>query len=210
MRCQFCSAPLPKSGLVCEYCGKRNNINLNSISYEEREFLKNIYCPVCGNLLKRIDIGRVEKLQAYGCLKCDGIFFKKDILQKVLEGYAKKISVIDINVLNFILNNPRYEREKKVIYKKCPFCKKVMQRKNYKSVSGVIVDICQEHGIWLDGGELKQLLEWKKAGGEIKAKEYEIRPSFKSSDNFEFLKEDKNSFFDFDLLDSFFRWIYGF
>jgi hypothetical protein len=31
----------------------------------------------------------------------------------------------------------------------------------------VIVDTCREHGIWLDGGELRQLLEWTRAGGQI-------------------------------------------
>ena len=35
------------------------------------------------------------------------------------------------------------------------------------SLSGVIVDKCKEHGIWLDGGELRQLMDWIKAGGQI-------------------------------------------
>jgi Zn-finger nucleic acid-binding protein len=42
-----------------------------------------------------------------------------------------------------------------------------MNRINFGAQSGVIVDKCKEHGVWLDGGELRQLMEWIKAGGQI-------------------------------------------
>lgn len=29
------------------------------------------------------------------------------------------------------------------------------------------MDRCRHHGVWLDGGELRRLLEWKKAGGQL-------------------------------------------
>ena len=32
-------------------------------------------------------------------------------------------------------------------------------------------DSCSEHGLWLDGGELRQLFEWSKAGGSLLAEE---------------------------------------
>ncbi len=50
---------------------------------------------------------------------------------------------------------------------KCPVCSDFMQRKNFGARSGVIADRCNKHGIWLDGGELKRLMEWKKAGGQL-------------------------------------------
>ena len=42
-----------------------------------------------------------------------------------------------------------------------------MNRKNFGHSSGVIIDQCNKHGIWLDSGEITHLLEWKKAGGEL-------------------------------------------
>ena len=39
---------------------------------------------------------------------------------------------------------------------------------NYKKQSGVIIDICEEHGIWIDGGELRQIIEWYAVGGDKK------------------------------------------
>ena len=215
MRCRFCSAPLPKSGLVCEYCGKRNPINLNSVAFKEEGISKGINCPICQIPLERIDIGQKESFIAHRCLKCDGIFFEKDMLEKMLDSYTDKTYSIDLNMLRFVTNHPRHEKEKEIIYKKCPFCQKTMQRKNYKSISGVIIDRCYQHGVWLDGGELKQLIEWKKAGGELKAKEYEKNKTQTSS--FSYTPTSKNPFerqrdslFDFDPLDHFFRWVYGF
>jgi len=42
-----------------------------------------------------------------------------------------------------------------------------MNRINFGHRSGVIVDQCRPHGLWLDSGELKHLLDWKKAGGQL-------------------------------------------
>ncbi len=207
MRCSFCSAPLPKKGLICEYCGKRNPINLESFSYKEVDFNKNILCPVCNERLKKINIGNKENFMLMHCAKCDGIFIKMEELEKLLETKDNRAKIVDIQMLNFITNHPRFEIEKKIIYKKCPVCKKEMIRKNYRSVSGVIVDICKEHGVWLDGGELKQLIEWKKAGGDLKAKEKKPLENLSFKD----YKEEKREFdFGFDPLDALFRWIYGF
>jgi len=31
-----------------------------------------------------------------------------------------------------------------------------------------LLDICEEDGIWLDGGELRQIIEWYEVGGDKK------------------------------------------
>jgi Zn-finger nucleic acid-binding protein len=41
-----------------------------------------------------------------------------------------------------------------------------MNRVNFGVRSGVVIDKCV-HGIWLDSGELRKLLEWRKAGGQL-------------------------------------------
>lgn len=40
----------------------------------------------------------------------------------------------------------------------CPHCGKPMTREN---VLGVAVDVCREHGVWLDKGELEEVLRRK-------------------------------------------------
>jgi Zn-finger nucleic acid-binding protein len=42
-----------------------------------------------------------------------------------------------------------------------------MHRGLFGKRSGVIVDRCRTHGTWLDAGELRQLMEWARAGGQL-------------------------------------------
>jgi hypothetical protein len=44
-----------------------------------------------------------------------------------------------------------------------------MQRRNYKRSSGVVLDICHEHGSWLDADELEQIAGFILAGGHTSA-----------------------------------------
>ncbi|WP_428355232.1 zf-TFIIB domain-containing protein [Methyloprofundus sp.] len=58
-------------------------------------------------------------------------------------------------------------KNRAVKYIKCPVCREFMRRNNFAQKSGVIVDRCSAHGLWLDSGEVTHLLEWKKAGGQL-------------------------------------------
>lgn len=76
--------------------------------------------------------------------------------------------VFDINIqLLRNINKERYAKNQKVQYIKCPVCRNFMRRVNFGHRSGVVVDRCREHGVWLDNGEIAHLLEWKKAGGQM-------------------------------------------
>ena len=46
-----------------------------------------------------------------------------------------------------------------------------MNRVNYGGGSGVIVDSCKAHGLYLDAGELRRILAWVGAGGRLAAAE---------------------------------------
>jgi Zn-finger nucleic acid-binding protein len=51
-----------------------------------------------------------------------------------------------------------------------------MNRVNYGQRSGVIVDKCMHHGVWLDCGEITHLMEWKQAGGQLLDKQVKANP----------------------------------
>jgi Zn-finger nucleic acid-binding protein len=51
------------------------------------------------------------------------------------------------------------------LYRPCPYCQRLMNRRNFGRRSGVIVDICREHGAWFDTDELARIVEWLRAGG---------------------------------------------
>ncbi len=62
-----------------------------------------------------------------------------------------------------------------VAYRRCPVCECHMTRRNFERRSGVILDSCASHGVWLDLGELDRLLRWIQRGGLTRARRAEER-----------------------------------
>ena len=168
-KCTHCSAPLPKSGIVCEYCGVRNDIDLGKKKFVNLRPHLNRECPICSIKLQTINVG--EKLDFFieRCESCYGIFFDPNELEEMLEFSVKGSKNVDLIKLAHISENPRYVDI--LTYRKCPVCKKTMHRKNFMKRSGVITDVCFEHGVWLDSGELRHIMEWIKSGGVTKLEE---------------------------------------
>ncbi|MEA2073399.1 MAG: zf-TFIIB domain-containing protein [Campylobacterota bacterium] len=168
-KCTHCSAPLPKSGIVCEYCGVRNDIDLGKKKFVNLRPHLNRECPICSIKLQTINVG--EKLDFFieRCESCYGIFFDPNELEEMLEFSVKGSKNVDLIKLAHISENPRYVDI--LTYRKCPVCKKTMHRKNFMKRSGVITDVCFEHGVWLDSGELRHIMEWIKVGGMTKLEE---------------------------------------
>jgi Zn-finger nucleic acid-binding protein len=59
-------------------------------------------------------------------------------------------------------------------YIPCVRCGKIMNRKNFKKISGVLIDECGTHGVWLDGGELEKIRHFVADGGLDRAQDREI------------------------------------
>jgi hypothetical protein len=49
-----------------------------------------------------------------------------------------------------------------------------MVPRNFGGTSGVIVDVCKEHGVWLDHAELEKVLAFVRGGGLARAREREL------------------------------------
>jgi len=100
------------------------------------------------------------------CDKCFGLFFDPGEIETLMEHSVSGVFSINQQQITNI-SNERYQKGKSVKYVKCPDCQEFMKRTVYGYRSGVVIDQCKQHGIWLDSGEITQLLEWKKAGGQM-------------------------------------------
>jgi len=49
-----------------------------------------------------------------------------------------------------------------------------MNRKNFGRISGVLIDECSKHGVWLDAGELAKIQHFIADGGLDRARDREI------------------------------------
>lgn len=166
-KCSSCSAPLPDGSPLCAYCGVRNDIDLKGIHYyttHENDTPRT--CPRCSVRLKTIDLKLNGTFLIDRCDQCLGLFFDPGELEALLEATVTNVFLIDRTGLDGI-NAHRQADQYPVSYIKCPVCAQLMNRVNFGAKSGVIVDRCKDHGVWLDGGELRHLFEWMKLGGKL-------------------------------------------
>jgi Zn-finger nucleic acid-binding protein len=175
-RCQNCSAPLPAFQGRCEYCGAGNDV--------DRELLPGVSglpgdavasagetspfpCPACGAAMQALELGNHGggPLRVDQCGQCFGLFFPFYKLEAVLNDISKYGFLIDARRLEDLSRNG--VAETRIAYRKCPVCAKIMNRINFGQRSGVVTDQCHGHGVWLDSGELKRLVEWRNSGGQL-------------------------------------------
>lgn len=166
--CTSCSAPLSGPSTICEYCGRRNDTNLHGIhKYTVARPESERICPRCDIPLQMINLKKGEKFYIERCGQCMGLFFDHNELEALLELSVSNVFRIDRKRLDTINKELYHRDDTQTHYIKCPVCREFMGRRNFGAKSGVIIDRCNKDGIWLDGGELKRLLEWKKAGGQL-------------------------------------------
>ena len=165
--CNHCGAPLAANTNLCNYCGTRNDVDLHAkFPYSIEPEQSQRTCPACTIPLQTIRLLANENLYIERCEQCYGMFFDRNELEYVLHHGVSHVHDINRQHIDNI-NQDRYRKPAKVEYLKCPECGELMNRNNFGHRSGVVIDRCALHGVWLENGELIHLLEWKKAGGQL-------------------------------------------
>jgi Zn-finger nucleic acid-binding protein len=163
MRCDSCGAPLLEGNIRCAYCGTvkaLEKVLLRTQSGEQRE----LKCPRCKVGLELVHSNCGVEVDI--CPTCKGIWLDNGELESLINSNATAPLTFDTNYLEQLDHLPMY-KEETVTYIPCPHCSKIMNRRNHGARSGVILDACKDHGIWLDAGELNRILHWHQAGGSI-------------------------------------------
>ncbi len=196
--CKNCGAPLTGTLLTCAYCQTRQDVDLAVVHrFTVEQPRSERICPRCHIPLQTIDLRLEKKFLIERCERCLGLFFDPGELEAFLDKAVTNVHAIDPQRLDEVANVKR-RSEYPVTYIDCPVCRRLMNRVNFGSRSGVIADRCRDHGLWLDGGELRQILEWTKAGGMLVKKEKELEMARleleQQKKNLEFGKIDKAFF----------------
>ena len=203
IQCKFCSSPLPLNSLVCTHCKQRNPISpLFSASNTIEEEIACVECHT--NTMEFIDLGDyVESLLAKQCSECKGIFISFELLEKAIMHYGLKRKKIPNKI-----DSPKERKKNQDNLYACPICKSTMQRFTYKISSSVLIDKCESHGVWLNHGELKTLIEWKQSYKKFQDKEkseeaYQKYGLKKTKSNYTYQKDYATNF------ERFFEWLMG-
>lgn len=144
----------------CAHCGAEATRE----HVEEDKLLK---CPRCREDMQALRLGGTT---ARECALCGGLWLDPESLQKLANAREENAGVVSALAARVPLNaaSPDVVR-----YIPCPCCDKLMNRSNFARSSGVILDVCKSHGVWLDRGELQRVLGFVDSGGLTVARERE-------------------------------------
>ncbi|MBN1476773.1 zf-TFIIB domain-containing protein [Candidatus Sumerlaeota bacterium] len=136
---------------------------------------KVLTCPRCEGV--EMVVADLFGMTIHRCPVCRGLMVDNPTFAHLIERQmhlalaGKPLDAPPVHELDVQRGNP----EERVQYIHCPACLRQMSRHNYADCSGVILDRCGEHGVWLDDTELQQILTFIATGGEELAEELERR-----------------------------------
>jgi Zn-finger nucleic acid-binding protein len=115
-------------------------------------------CPRCRVEMNSIAIGATTLRE---CARCDGLWVDVRSFEKICADREQQSAV-----LGSASPAPANSRGAvKVNYVPCPECSQLMNRVNFARCSGVVVDVCKQHGTWFDRDELSRIIEFIRGGG---------------------------------------------
>lgn len=122
-------------------------------------------CPIDNEYLEKILFHNVE---AEYCPKCLGIWFDSDELRLAKDNADEKLNWLDVDLWR---DRMKFKISKGI--KRCPVCRVALNEVHYDD-SKVKIDYCKMcHGVWLDRGEFKQIMNYLK-----RKSDYEILNHF--------------------------------
>ena len=97
-------------------------------------------------------------LHVLECTECRGFFLERHAIEVLGTEEGKSLRLA-------FPKRPRVPEDAHVRYLACPTCQTRMNRVNFAKISGVIVDVCKQDGVWFDSGEINTVIEFVEKGG---------------------------------------------
>ncbi len=126
-------------------------------------------CPRCRAGLQRRQLTDAEAIE---CRSCGGLWLTQDRFEALCETAESQ----DQTARELRLR-PQPERPGEAQpprYLPCVACGELMNRRNYSGSSGVVIDVCKRHGVWLDHAEMEKVLAFVRGGGLDRSRQREI------------------------------------
>ncbi len=114
-------------------------------------------CPVCKEPMVVLELDQIE---IDHCLSCSGIWLDAGELELLLEASEDK---------DQLLSSFEVDRAAKEKARKCPICRRRMEKVLCGTECKVRIDRCRKgDGLWFDVGELEQIVEMGSLGPDAK------------------------------------------
>lgn len=179
--CDYCSAEITleerRLDALCPGCGARMASDARFCMECGIEILPQALAPLreaascprcCGALRVRAWTGA----QAIECSACGGLWLEPGSFERLCQrAEAREQALESLGAAGA----PARSIDASVVrYLPCVRCGQPMNRRNFGQSSGILLDVCREHGLWLDHGELQRALAFAQAGGLVRARQREI------------------------------------
>lgn len=113
--------------------------------------------------------GTLGVVSLHQCGKCFGLWLDTTTFQQICRDAEQQAAVLGIASTETVQNRPLSP----ITYRRCPRCRQLMNRVNFAQRSGVVVDVCRNHGTWFDLNELQQIVLFIRSGGLKAARQRE-------------------------------------
>jgi Zn-finger nucleic acid-binding protein len=180
LNCPSCGAAVTQDTPNCPYC----NARLQTVACSRCHgmmLLGTKFCPHCGGPAQPIAIGaeaghacprcnfpltHIAFAQALAeeCSRCCGLWMHPADFDRMCSDAEAQTAA------SGFAHIPVPPMQSEELYPRCPVCADRMSRQNFARRSGIMINICRAHGVWLDGDELRQVIEFIRAGGLDRAR----------------------------------------
>ncbi len=165
--CPTCFGMVFSGAQHCSHCGARAFHGRTTAEMPAADGGQS--CPRCRATLAVTAIGDAFLEECGGC---GGLWVDAESFKKICTRREKSAAYVG---LGSPLPAPGHAATlEQVKYLPCPTCSKMMNRLNFARHSGVIVDVCKNHGTWFDKDELRQIVEFIQGGGLEAAHEKDL------------------------------------
>lgn len=195
VRCSSCGAPRDEGSAACKFCGADFTLHERDLNTVCPQCLSRVsdrarfchhcatplvpelaagdetplVCPVCREphqLTSRL-LGEVTVLE---CGRCVGLWLGNETFRQLTERASKEALAVEQHFsAGDRGSTPQAAQQQGFRYRNCVVCGQMMHRRNYGRKSGVIIDVCRDHGVWFDADELPGILAWIRSGGLAEA-----------------------------------------
>ena len=144
----------------CPHCGAKAARLVNEDAAPLR-------CPACRADMRAVTIGQTAM---YECSSCAGEWIETSAFTQLCTSREQRGAAIAFAGVTSGTPVARSVAGATVRYLSCPACAKIMNRQNFGRRSGVVIDVCKGHGVWLEPGELRAALAFIDSGEFEKAR----------------------------------------
>lgn len=160
--CPSCFGMIFQGARFCSHCGA-------GVDRTEADPTSRKFCPHCKINTEAVTVGSTSLRE---CPRCEGIWVDKTSFDSLCKDREQQSALL--GAAFSLPDNAISKNDLAVRYHPCPVCGALMNRVNFAKCSGVIVDVCREHGTWFDRDELRRIVEFIRSGGFDKARMIEI------------------------------------